>query len=898
MAFRAFSLLCAEIQPFCMLRYLLTKYRVKIDYKIKVLVRSTPDALATRYQRALALIFLLLLFAIAPVDMARAQPQSPNEFLGYALGERFTPHHRVVRYFEHVAEQVPNVTLEHYGESYEHRPLLVAYVTAPDNFARLEDIRRANLNRAGLLNSATTDTFDDLAIVWLSYNVHGNEAVSTEAVMGVLYELADATNARTQAWLQNTVVILDPCINPDGRDRYATWYNQHVGHPPNADPDSWEHHEPWPGGRPNHYFFDLNRDWAWATQQETQARLKLYNQWLPHLHADYHEQGVNSPYYFAPAAEPFHELITDWQREFQNTIGANNARYFDEAGWLYFTRERFDLLYPSYGDTYPTYNGAIGMTYEQGGSGRAGLAVLTDEGDTLTLADRIEHHVTTSLSTIEATSQNAARVVSEFAQFYQRAQNDPPGQYQSFVVKSGGNPDKVRALRSLLDTHRIRYSQSSASRGLSGFSYRSGRRGDFRLEEGDLLIPARQPKSVLLQVLFEPQTSLSDSITYDITAWAVPYAYDLDAYALPDALAAGNEAPTPEFTPASVSEAAYAYVTDWNSVADARFLGQLMQQDIKVRFATRPFTVEEQSFEAGTLIITRANNAALGEGFDQAMLDIANAQEQELTAVGTGFVSDGFDFGSGEVRYLEPPRIVVATGEDVSSYAFGEVWHFFEQQLHYPITPVEADRLSKIDLSDYNVLIFPDGSYGEALKDVKLADWVKQGGRLIALEGALSFLAEDEAFSLNRYASEEEQQQLEAARANDRNEEQLASYASRERRALSRDISGAIFRLRLDNTHPLALGYPDYYYTLKRGTDRYAYLDGGWNVGTLAGREDLVSGFVGADVQEQLTQSLVFGVEEKGRGSVVYMVDNPLFRQFWYNGKLLFANAVFLVGQE
>ena len=538
------------------------------------------------------------------------------------------------------------------------------------------------------------------------------------------------------------------------------------------------------------------------------------------------------------------------------------------------------------------------MTYEQGGSGRAGLAVLTDEKDTLTLADRIEHHVTTSLATIEATAENATRVVSEFAQFYQRAQNEPSGTYRSFVVKAGNNPDKITALRTLLDTHQIRYTRSTASRGLSGFSYHNGQTGDFRLEAGDLLIPAQQPKSVLLQVLFEPQTALSDSITYDITAWSVPYAYDLDAYALTDALSADDAAPADAaFTSASAEEAAYAYVTAWNSVADARFLGQLMQQDIKVRFATRPFTVEEQSFEAGALIITRANNAALGEAFDQTVIDIANAQEQELTAVGTGFVGSGFDFGSGEVRYIEPPRIVVATGEDVSAYGFGEIWHFFEQQLEYPITPVEADRLEDINLNEYNVLILPDGSYAEALKDVKLADWVKQGGRLIALEGALSFLAEDEGFGLNPYASEEEQQQLEAARADDRGEAQLASYASRERRALSSDISGAIFRLRLDNTHPLALGYPDYYYTLKRGTDRYAYLDGGWNVGTLAGREDLVSGFVGADVQEQLAQSLVFGVEDKGRGSVVYLVDNPLFRQFWYNGKLLFANAVFLVGQ-
>ena len=827
-----------------------------------------------------------------------AQPQPPNEFLGYALGDRFTPHHRVVDYFEHVATEVSNVQLQYYGETYEHRPLLVAYVTSPDNFAKLDDIRQANLNRTGLSDSAVSGDFDDVAIVWLSYNVHGNEAVSTEAVMGVLYELTDANNARTQEWLKNTVVILDPCINPDGRDRYATWYHQHANQSPNASPDSWEHNEPWPGGRPNHYFFDLNRDWAWATQQETQARLKLYHQWMPHIHADYHEQGVNSPYYFAPAAEPFHDLITDWQRELQDTIGANNARYFNEAGWLYFTRERFDLLYPSYGDTYPTYNGAIGMTYEQGGSGQAGLAVTTEEGDTLTLADRIEHHLTTSLSTIEVASENASRVVSEFARFFRQAQSDPPGSYRSFVVKASQSNDKLSALRTLLDAHRIRYQFSDESRKLSGFSYRDGQETDFPLEEGDLLLPTQQPKSILLQVLFEPTTVLSDSITYDITAWSVPYAYDLEAYAVPDQLSGGKATEATTFTPMTVSESAYAYVTPWESTADARFLGQLIQHDIKVRFATRDFTVEGQSFDAGALVITRANNAEAGEAFDQTVVSIANEQQQVLTAVGTGFVDSGFDFGSGAVRYIEPPRIVVATDQDVSSYGFGEIWHFFEQELQYPITPVEVRRLGDIDLSDYNVLILPDGEYQQALKDVNLIRWVKQGGKLIALEGALSYLSTLEPLGLKAYADEEEQQQLESAADRQSEEQQLASYASQERRAISQNISGAIFRLRLDNTHPLALGYPNYYYTLKRGTDRYAYLNEGGNVGTLSDREDLVSGFVGADVQTQLSDALVFGVEEKGKGSVVYLVDDPLFRSFWYTGKLLFANAVFLVGQE
>ena len=246
------------------------------------------------------------------------------------------------------------------------------------------------------------------AIVWLSYNIHGNEPASTEAAMKVLYALVDPSNAETKQWLQNVVVVIDPCQNPDGRDRYVNWYNNAVGKNFNADPQSREHDEPWPYGRTNHYNFDMNRDWAWQTQKEMQQKLKLYNDWLPQVHVDLHEQEYDAPYYFAPAAQPYHEVITQWQRDFQVQIGKNNAKYFDANGWLYYTKQIYDLFYPSYGDTYPTYSGAIGMTYEQGGID-AGLGIKTSTGDTLTLTDRIAHHYTASMSTIEVSACECAK---------------------------------------------------------------------------------------------------------------------------------------------------------------------------------------------------------------------------------------------------------------------------------------------------------------------------------------------------------------------------------------------------------------------------------------------------------------------------------------------------------
>ena len=430
---------------------------------------------------------------------------SPEAFLGYPLGARYTPHYRIVQYFEAVAAAEPSmVQLRYYGQTNEGRPLLAAFIGLPSNIARLEDIRKNNLRLAGLLDDQP-GTETSPALIWLSYNVHGNEPSSSEAAMQTLYALVDPANTDTKTWLKNTVVVIDPCLNPDGRDRYVHWFNDAVGVRPNPDPQSREHDEPWPGGRTNHYNFDLNRDWFWQTQQESRQRLKLYNDWLPQVHVDYHEQGINAPYYFAPAAEPYHEVITHWQRDFQVAIGRNNARYFDHNGWLFFTKQEFDLFYPSYGDTYPLYNGSIGMTYEQAGNSGGGSAVLTENGDTLTLRDRIMHHYTTGLSTIEMGSKNAVDLVREFHAYFKHNAETGVGPYQTYVVCADSNgPGRLQDLRKLLDRNNIRY--GSASGAIRGWDYFSRAEGSYSIQPGDLVISAHQPKArAKLKVLFEPR---------------------------------------------------------------------------------------------------------------------------------------------------------------------------------------------------------------------------------------------------------------------------------------------------------------------------------------------------------------------------------------------------------
>jgi hypothetical protein len=392
--------------------------------------------------------------------------------------------------------------------------------------------------------------------------VHGNEASSSEASLLTLYALVDPKNSQSKEWLKNIVVIIDPCVNPDGRDRYVNWFNSITGFDYNPRLDAREHREPWPGGRTNHYNFDLNRDWAWQTQVESRQRMTKYNSWMPQVHVDYHEQGINQPYYFAPAAQPYHEVITQWQKDFQVTIGKNHAKYFDKNGWLYFTKEVFDLFYPSYGDTYPIYNGAIGMTYEQGGGGAGGLGALTDEDDTLTLSDRAMHHFTTSMSTIEIASLNAGALVKEFRKYFNNAVSGTIGDYKSYVIKnSPDDRERILSLLQLLDKNEIQYCSGSGSG--RGYNYHTGKEEGFNVAAGDIIVNAAQPKAALIKVLFEPQSKLVDSITYDITAWSLPYVYGLDAYASKQAISISNKIVNDQVQNTPVE--GYGYVIRWQA---------------------------------------------------------------------------------------------------------------------------------------------------------------------------------------------------------------------------------------------------------------------------------------------------------------------------------------------
>jgi hypothetical protein len=797
--------------------------------------------------------------------------KSPSEFLGYELGSQFTRHHKVVDYFTYVSENSTNVKLEQYGITYENRPLYLSYISSEENINNLENIRKDNLKRTGILKG---DFTSEVATVWLSYNVHGNEASSTEAAMQTLFELVTTK----KDWLKSTLVIIDPCLNPDGRDRYVNWYDQTKSTPFNADPNAFEHREPWPRGRANHYLFDLNRDWAWASQVETQQRLKIYNKWLPQVHVDFHEQGYESPYYFAPAAEPFHEIITDWQRDFQTQIGKNNAKYFDENGWRYFTKERFDLFYPSYGDTYPTYLGAIGMTYEQAGIS-AGLGVTIENKTVLTLKDRIAHHFTAGISTVEMTSKNTSKLLSEFTNFF----NNSKSANQNYILR--GDSEKINQVVELLQKHEI-YSFPADEITIKAYDYASNSVKSVQTTKRDLVIPTNQAKGKMVKVLFEKQAKLIDSLTYDITAWSLPYAYGLQGYVSNAAIGNPKNSVSDKTNNNNVANTnAYAYIHKWNEVSDASFLGKLLENKFNVRFNKADFSIDGNSYKKGTLVVMRADNEHL-ENFDDLITKLANGSNTKLTSVTSGFVNSGTDFGSSNYSLIKPKKIAAIAGEGVSSLSFGEIWHFFETQLKYPLTIINNLNLNRTNLSTYDVLILTDDYNANKDELETLTSYVSNGGTLIAIGSALNSFADKEGFALKV--------KKDTLKDKDNAKPHLIPYDQQERNDIKTTITGSIFKSNLDNTHPLAYGYPNFYHSLKLSGTSYKLLKDGANVGYFAENTTNISGFAGSEALKNVPNSLLFGVEQKGKGQLIYMVDNPLFRSFWQNGKLFFTNAIFL----
>jgi hypothetical protein len=814
------------------------------------------------------------------------------------VGERFTPHSGIREYVEALAAASDRVRLERYGETEERRPLQLLTITHRENLVRLDELRR----QIALLSDPPAESDPRVAaalkstpvVVWLSYGVHGNESSGSEAALQVAWHLAAAEGGETEELLRRVVVVLDPCLNPDGRDRYVSWFNSVVGAVPDPDPDAREHREPPPGGRTNHWLFDLNRDWAWLSQRETRARVRAFVARQPQVHVDFHEMSPESTYFFFPAGQPIHpnfpEMISRWGKVF----GEGNARAFDAHGWSYYTRETFDLYYPAYGDSWPSLHGAIGMTYEQAGGGRAGLAYRREDGTVLTLRDRAHHHFTSSLATIRTAAGHREELLRDYARFRRSAVEDGrKGGAREFYLVAGADPGRATELATLLRDQGIRVLRAEEEFVAEGVRSRFGAGPALRtIPAGTWVIPLAQPLHRLIQTLLEPEAVAPEVYFYDVSAWSLPLAFGVEA-GWTDRGGAGRrvEWTAPAEVPGRLVEgpARHGFLLPWERDGAVLLLARAWRAGVRAGMAPRRFRLQGRTFERGTIVFPRSGNPP---DLAERLGALAREAGVEVFPAPTALVEDGPDLGSNSVRSLRTPRIALVSGPGIDGASFGAAWFLLTRRFELPVTCLSLADLPGVNLAEYTALVFPDGSaarYQAALGKEgveRVRRWITDGGTFVGIGGG-GFFATKEVSGLTEVSQAAEGAPGAAPAAG------RVFREEQERREREAVVPGVILRVDLDPAFPVAFGYGPQILVLKNGQDSFRLPASGVAAGVFP-EGPRVSGWL-APEQEKALAGRAWVVEARlGRGHAVLFADDPNFRLFWRGLSRLFLNAVLL----
>ena len=839
--------------------------------------------------------------------------QSPAEFLGYELGERFTEYEKSVQYFKYLAEQSDRIALNQYGETYERKPLINLVVSSADNHARMEEIRERHLRllEPGFAKSAEGQQVinNDPVFTSFSYNIHGNEASSTEAAMQVAYRMAAATDQATAEILANSVVIMYVCINPDGRDRYVYWINGAGRSEPGINPQDLEHYAPWPNGRTNHYWFDLNRDWIWGVHPESRGHTQEYQRWMPQVHVDYHEQGYNANYFTAPGATPRNLLLPDAYEGWSDVFGRANIDAFNQQGIMYFTRDRFDFFYPGYGSSYPSVMGAIGMLTEQGGIG-AGRAIRTDDGYVLTLRQRIYDHYITSLATIRTAARDKKKLLQYSVDAWNPSTSKSPN--KTFVIKreEGGY---LLDLLNVLHRQGVEVYEAENDFSLGNcLDYRTGKKSTQSFSKGDILVSADQARHLFVHSILERNMAIEDSVMYDMATWSAPLAYNLEAHSSPDLVKVAQRPITAADLQWSkgldnsylAGQRAYAYVLDWNQRWAPKALNKLWNAGYRVRAAVAPFKHGEKAFSAGSLIILSGRNLEKEDVMADELANIANQTQTEIIAFPTGRIEDGFDLASSRNRPVDKPRVAMLVEPPFNTYTSGQVYFLFDQETAFPLDrirtssfaqtslPKFGQRYGYTDINDYDVLILPDARNLERLfwqdQRMEITQWLQRGGVLITLEDAANFFTTEGKFG---------KQEMVKNKPDTSEAAKYLTFEEQERYYGLRRIPGSALNARIDITHPLAFGLKPELYTLKLSTDALEPSNRLASVGVYADQADamLAAGYASTENLERLANKTFAGVQNMGEGKIVYLIDNPHYRMFWRGGSRMVQNAALIL---
>lgn len=859
---------------------------------------------------------------------ASYRPSIPNlhKVVGHSWAEQITSPADIENYLHSLADVSNMVRLVKYGETFEKRPLYYLIIATPDRLDGISDIKSGMQKLADprtITASESERLIDSLPVVsWLAYAVHGNEISGPDAAMLLAYHLVAAENdTLVQSILENSVVIIDPLQNPDGRNRFVNYYDQTRGPWPDASPFAAEHHEDWPGGRGNHYLFDMNRDWLGLTQMESQARVRAFLDWYPQVFVDFHEMGWNSTYYFPPPAPPLNPDVSLAEINWLDRFGRNNARWFDLMRFDYFTGEIFDSFYPGYGEGWPLFHGTIGMTYEQAST--RGLVVQREDETYLHFREAVHHHFIASLATL----QLAARQRKALLRFFYEHRRDAVaqgalGKVKEFIIPPGPNSER---LVNLLLSHGIEVKQSQAPFQNNRVSnYDGAFMGKSEFPQGTAVVSMAQPARPLVNTLLSKHTPMDEKFIreqirrqrnrlgaqiYDVTAWSMPLLMDVRIFIAESESRGVFEVMTQQQRKQGQvhgDRAHVAYLLPWGTPQAAQALGRLFQKNIRIHVANKPFRQKQRLFPPGTLIIKTRENP---EDLFTTLQTISGDLGVDIYATNTSWVEEGINLGSNQVSYLAPPRIAMAYAAPVQSTSVGWTRFILEQSLSYPVTLIRTTQLPAIDLGKFNVLILPNGGdYSVVLGERgahKIKSWIQNGGTLVTFDGATRWLTDDKVslLSTKRELKGGIPETTTKTQSKDSSDKKVEARPFRYETAIQPHqelppvTPGAVLRLQIDTDHWLTVGFDSDGFAMVTSRNIFTplKLDKGRNVAVYdAADRLLVSGFTWEEAQAQLAQKAYLMYQPHEKGHVIAFAEDPNFRAICDGTTLFFYNAVFL----
>ncbi|WP_136467295.1 M14 metallopeptidase family protein [Flagellimonas onchidii] len=795
---------------------------------------------------------------------------SPEEFLGYGIGEKHTRHDLIVNYFVKLSELSNRASIHEYGRTHEGRKLLILTVSAPENVKNLNQLKTQHLQFTDPSKDYTN--YDEIPIfINLGYNVHGNEPSSSEAAMLIAYTLTASNSPEILNYIDKGVIFIDPTINPDGRDRHTQWANMYQGNPLVADPQDAEHNEYWPRGRTNHYWFDLNRDWLLGIHPESRGKLAWYHEWYPNVVTDFHEMGTQSSYFFEPMKDngslnpimPKENYI-----DLNNLFGDYFSKALDSVGSFYFTKEVFDGTYPGYGSSYPDLQGGLGLLFEQASS--RGHKQTTDFGE-ITFPFTIRNQYISSIATIKAAVENSALLRKYQQDFFKSALgNASKSKIRGYSFKDDHDANRVKAFIDKLLLHKIEV-------------YKSG---------DGFVVPTRQPQYRMVQTMFDTYEKFRDSVYYDASAWSVANFYNMK-YKPVSSLNLGEKITSTDnlVKLEIVQKAKYAYIIDYDDYNAVAVLNYLQSKGLMVSSSFKPFTIKtvtgNKSFNYGALVVPVSLQKKKA---DEVFKRVQEAQQKfhvPIYAVNSGYSVNGIDLGSRYISAIKKPKAAMIIGNGVRSYEAGEVWHLLDTRVHMPITKIPIRNLSLVNLDKYNTLVMVSGSYDFNKKQLeKIKSWVSKGNTLITI-GTASKWAIDKKLVKEKLTTQEK----------DTTEIiQRKPYVDAPENLGKEQVGGVILKVDLDTTHPLAFGYRDESIPVyKNNTVWLSPSKNAYATVAKYAKNPHIDGFLTKkNMEENLKPSASLIVSKVGSGRVILFGDNPNFRGSWYGTNRLFLNALFL----